>query len=144
VSDVGVVESTGCAVAVRVTGTTSGLFDAPAAVIVIVPSYVPAASPAGLTDTLRLAGVVPLSGLTDNHVLPDGVCTLAAAVKLNGAPLLATASGCAAGRLSTMCYRNVSDVGVVESTGCAVTVSVTGTFSGLFEASALVMVIVPL
>jgi hypothetical protein len=46
-----------------------------------------------------LLGVVPLAGLTESHVPPLGVSTVADAVKLSGVLLLATATVCAAGAL---------------------------------------------
>ena len=55
------------AVTVRVTGTVLGLFDVPEAVIVTLPLYVPAARPAGFTETLTLPVVLPLEGVADNH-----------------------------------------------------------------------------
>jgi len=53
---------------VRVTGTAFGLLEAPADVTVTFPVYVPAASPLGLTDTLKLPGVLPLAGVANNQV----------------------------------------------------------------------------
>ena len=58
----------GAAVTISVTGTVFGLFDAPAVVTVTLPLYVPAASPVGLTDTLKLPGVLPLAGVANNQV----------------------------------------------------------------------------
>ena len=55
------------------------------------PLYVPADNPLGLTDTLRLAGVVPEPGVTASQAA-EGV-----AVRLSAEPLLATDTLCAAG-----------------------------------------------
>ena len=81
----------GAAETVRLTGTVCGLFPAPAAVIVTLPLYVPADNPLGLTDTLRLAGVVPEPGVTASQAA-EGV-----AVRLSADPLLVTDTPCAAG-----------------------------------------------
>jgi hypothetical protein len=51
----------------KVTATV-GEFKAPGAVTVMVPLYVPAASPAVFTETVTAPGVVPEPGLTDNQV----------------------------------------------------------------------------
>jgi hypothetical protein len=50
-----------------VTPTVLGLFDAPEELTVTLLVYVPAASPLGLTDTLKLPGVFPLEGVTNNQ-----------------------------------------------------------------------------
>jgi hypothetical protein len=104
---------------------------------------VPGANPAGFTDTLRLAGVVPLPGVTESHVPPLGVCTLATAVKLSGVLLLVTATVCDPGALIPIWNANDSVVGLADSTGCAVTISVTITVTGLLAAPGAVIVIVP-
>ena len=49
------------------TPTVLGLFDAPEELTVTLLVYVPAASPLGLTDTLKLPGVFPLEGVTNNQ-----------------------------------------------------------------------------
>jgi hypothetical protein len=41
--------------------------DAPEDVTVTLAVYVPAASPLGLTETLKLPGVFPLEGVTNNQ-----------------------------------------------------------------------------
>jgi hypothetical protein len=41
--------------------------DAPEDVTVTLAVYVPTASPLGFTDTLKLPGVLPLGGVTDNQ-----------------------------------------------------------------------------
>jgi hypothetical protein len=52
---------------VKVTGTLTGVLVAPAALMVIVPLNVPAASPLMLTDAVSVDGAVPLAGLTVSH-----------------------------------------------------------------------------
>ena len=74
----------GAAATVKLTGTVCGLLPAPEAVIVTLPLYVPADTPLGLTDTLRLAGVVPDTGVTASQAAE------AVAVRLSAEPLLAT------------------------------------------------------
>ena len=66
----------------RVTGTISGLFPAPADVILTFPVQVPAASPVVLTDTamVPLALVVPLAGAADRK-LAQAVLLLVLAVE---------------------------------------------------------------
>jgi hypothetical protein len=58
-------------VTVSETLSEAGLLDALGAVIVIVPLYVPTVRPAGLTDTLKVAGVVAAEGLTESQLPPD-------------------------------------------------------------------------
>lgn len=140
--DAGEAESVGAGVTVNVTGTFTGLFDAPAEVMAIVPLYVPTTSPAPLTDTLSAAGVEPDAGVTPSQLPPDVVD--AAAVKLITGPLLATESGCDAGLLPPACMLNAKDAGPTESVGRVVIVRVTGTDSGLLEAPAEVSVMAPL
>ena len=67
VNDVGLADNTGEADTFSVTGITSGLFEAPADVIVIDPFNVPAASPDVLIETVRFCGVVPEPGVTCNQ-----------------------------------------------------------------------------
>lgn len=71
-------------VTVSVTGTVSGLFEAPAAVMVTDPAKVPASMPLPFTDTVRVAGVVPLEVTISRP--PD--CLEAAAVMFNAPPVL--------------------------------------------------------
>jgi len=66
---------------VSVTGTLSGELDAPVALTVMVPLYVPAASPLILTEAVSVEGAVPLAGLTLSHE------ALSVAVQLNVPPL---------------------------------------------------------
>ena len=58
-------------VTVSPTEIDCGLLEAPVALIVMLPEYVPVASPTGLTEMARLAGVVPLLGLTDSQLPPE-------------------------------------------------------------------------
>src|ERR1039457_1524071 len=64
---------------VSVTETVCGLLLAADGVMVIVPLYVPGFRPAGLTDTLKLAGAVAVIGLTVSQLPPDAVAVNAAA-----------------------------------------------------------------
>jgi hypothetical protein len=70
-------------VTVRLTFTVAVPVEGEVPVTVIVPLYVPAESPVGLTETVKLLGAVPLAGETTSH--PDGVLA-AVAVKF---PVLA-------------------------------------------------------
>ena len=63
--------------------------------IVIAPEYVPGASPPGLTQMLRLDGVVPLPGDTTSQLPPDVVA--AEALKGKPTPLLLTETLTASG-----------------------------------------------
>jgi hypothetical protein len=78
------------------TGTVIGLPLAPAEAITTCPAYWPGPSDPALTDTDTLAGAVPLAGVADSHVPPDGVVD-AATVNGNDAGELVTAIVCAAG-----------------------------------------------
>jgi hypothetical protein len=64
-------------------------------------------------------------------------------MKLSGVLLLVTASVCAPGALIPIWNANESEAGLADSTGCAVTISVTGTVTGLLAAPGAVIVIVP-
>ena len=68
-------------------------FAAPPAAIVTVPVNIPADRPAGFTETLRLAGVAAVPGVTASQ--PTG--ELAVALRLRVGPLLTTDTLCAAG-----------------------------------------------
>src|SRR5439155_1229086 len=80
---------------VRVTATLCGLLPAAGEVSVMAPEYVAAASPAGLTETARAAGVVALAGEALSQLPPEVV--EAAAEKASTAPALETETLCAAG-----------------------------------------------
>ena len=80
---------------VRVTATVCGLLASAGEVSVMAPEYVPAVSPAGLTETASAAGVVALAGETLSQLPPELV--EAAAVKESAAPVLETETLCAAG-----------------------------------------------
>src|SRR5437667_411594 len=73
---------------VKVTATVCGLLPAAAAVSVMAPEYVPAASPAGLTETTSVAGVVALASETLSQLPPEIV--EATAAKESTAPALET------------------------------------------------------
>src|SRR5438876_9833435 len=75
---------------VRVTATLCGLLPSAGEVSVIAPEYVPAASPAGLTETANAAGVVALAGETLSQLPPEVV--EAAAEKARAAPVRAEES----------------------------------------------------
>ena len=83
-------------VTISVTEIDWGLLEAPVVLIATFPEYVPVPSPAGLAEMLRLAGVVPLLGLTDSHLPPEVV--VAEALNVRAVPLLSTATLCPPGR----------------------------------------------
>jgi hypothetical protein len=64
-------------------------------------------------------------------------------VKLSGVLLLVTASICAVGALMPIWKANESDPGMTDSTGCAVTISVTGTVTGVLAPPGALIVTVP-
>jgi hypothetical protein len=92
-SEAGVTAMPGAVVTVSVTGMVCGLFAAPPAAIVTVPVNIPSERPAGLTETLKLAGVAAVPGVTASQ--PTG--ELAVALRLRVGPLLTTDTLCAAG-----------------------------------------------
>src|SRR5512135_1525739 len=106
---------------VKVTVTVRGLLEA-APVIVTPPLYVPAASPAGFTDTLSVDGVVLLAGATDSQLPPFTVA--AVALRLTCAPLLVTDSVWAAGAPPPTCAEKVRLAGVTVSAGWVEVVTV--------------------
>jgi hypothetical protein len=136
------VKLTGAAVTVKVTATVRGLFPAAAAATDTVPAYVPAARPAGLTDTLIEPGVVPEAGEAVSQDPPLVVELVV--VKLKAAPLLLVETLCAAGAAPPACAVNDNVVGASVRVGAAATVSDTGIVKGLFEAPADVTVTFPL
>ena len=95
---------------VRVTATVCGLLPASAEVSVMAPEYVPAASPAGLTETTSVAGVVALAGETLSQLPPELVD--GAAAKESAAPVLETETLCAAGDGDPIWCVKVNDAGV--------------------------------
>jgi hypothetical protein len=105
---------------VSVTGTEAV---AVPAVTVTEPWYVPALSPDVLTDTVRVAGVLPLAGVTVNHV--EFVLTLVVKVAAPPEPVIWTVWD--AGAAPPMVCENDNEVGEAVSVGPPVTVSVTGT-----------------
>jgi hypothetical protein len=74
----------------NVTGTFTGVLDAPPDATIAVPAYVPAVNPVGFALTLRLPGVDHgVEGVTLNHAPPLAV--VADPVYVIGEPLLDTA-----------------------------------------------------
>jgi hypothetical protein len=63
----------GVAATTSVTGTLSGLFDAPLDANVTVPWYVPGARPVGFTETVSVPGLVLLAGVAESQVPPEVV-----------------------------------------------------------------------
>ena len=55
-----------------------GLPVAPVDVTLTVPVYVPAAKPAGFSETFTVPGVVPLVGVADNHAPLEATVKLTA------------------------------------------------------------------
>ena len=102
----------GAAVTFNVTGTTSGLFAAPAEVMVTEPMSVPADRPVVLIETVRFWGVLPDVGVTCNHPADDATEMFAAAV----AEIASTWDGGADPR---SWWLNVSDVGLALSVAVA-------------------------
>jgi len=87
--------SAGGAETVSETEMDCGLLEAPVELTVMLPKYVPVPSPTGLTEILRLAGVVPLFKVTESQVPPEVV--VAEALKVRAIPLLPTDTDCIAG-----------------------------------------------
>jgi hypothetical protein len=134
VSEAGLTPIVGALLTVRVTGTVCGLLLAPAAAIVMLPLYVPAASPVGFTPIIRVAGVVPLVGVTVNQPPP-------AAVAVNAiGELPDNAIVCAGGGAPPLWCVYVSEVGLTPMVGALLTVRVTGTVCGLLLAPGAVIV----
>jgi len=108
-----------------VTRIDCGLLEAPVELIVTFPKNVPVPSPAGLTKTLRFAGVVPLFGVTTSQLPPAAV--VAEALKVSAAPLLLIASACPFGVAPPVWYAKLKAVGLTPSAEDCVTVIVTVT-----------------
>ncbi len=87
----------GGAVTCSVMPTLCGLLDAPLAVTITVPIYVPVASPVGSAETVTSRGVVPPEGRAESQLPPEAVDTLV--VKLVAAPLLVTWNVCCGGAI---------------------------------------------
>ena len=86
----------GALVTVSATEIDCGLLGAPVELIATFPEYVPAPIPAGLTETLRFAGVLPLFGVTASQLPPEVVVAVAVKIK---APVEVTLRVCVAGLL---------------------------------------------
>ena len=105
--------------------------------MVMVPLYVPAARLAGFTETVKVTGVVvPVCDMFSQGVLVLDETGSAA-------PVLPTVTPCETGTLPPMVKLNDSAEGEAVRLGWALTVSVTGTLTGLFEAPAAVIVMEP-
>jgi len=126
---------------VRVTATLCGLLPSAGEVSVMAPEYVPAARPAGLTETASAAGVVALAGETLSQLPPEFV--EAATEKASAAPALETETLCNTGDGDPIRCVNVSDAGVRVRFDWAETVRVTATVCGLLPAAAEVSVMAP-
>src|SRR5438094_763161 len=126
---------------VRVTATVCGLLASAGEVSVMAPEYVPAASPAGLTETASAAGVVALAGETLNQLPPEFV--EATAEKESAAPALESETLCDAGNGDPIWCVKVSDAGVRVRSAWRATVMVTATVCGLLPAAAEVSVMAP-
>ena len=96
----------GAAVTVRVTETVCGLLLALGAVTTIAPAYIPGLNPAGFTETLKVAGVVPLVEVTETQFPPDAVTD-----RLKAAPALVTLIVFEAGVLWPGCHAKARDDG---------------------------------
>ncbi len=119
----------------RLTDTVCGLLLAPIALTAIEPLYVPGLSPAGLTETVGDAGVVPPVGVTDSQK-PDVATVKAAAVVPDSVTV------CEGGGVEPARNENVSPLGVAEIVGAARTVRPTETNCGELVTSEELMVIV--
>jgi hypothetical protein len=124
---------------VRDTGTISGVLAALGALIRTDVVYCPGVSPSGSTEMERVPGVCPPPPVTANQVCGEGIDTL----KFKACELLAMCSVCAAGTDPCSVYVKFNDAGCAEIVAPAVTVSCTGTSTGLLPACADVTVTVP-
>src|SRR5260221_14683323 len=107
-----------------VTGMISGLFPAFVEVRLTVPLQVPAGSPATLTETITLSGVVPLDAIADKKPLQFDV--LAVTQKLRGPSALPMLMNCAWGCAWPGWKLKFNDAGLALSKGGLVTFKVTG------------------
>ena len=97
----------------RVTLTFCGLLEAPVEATETAPTYAPAASPAGLTETVTDCGVVPPAD-AESQLPPELVETLV--VKLMAAPLLVVLKLCV-GTAAPPVELNVSVAGATDIVG---------------------------
>src|SRR5207249_2082130 len=118
-----------------------GLLPSAGEVSVMAPEYVPAARPAGLTETASAAGVVALAGETRSEVRRVG--EEAATEKASAAPALETETLWAAGDGDPTWCVKVNDAGVRDRFAWAETVRVTTTVCGLLPAAAEVSAMAP-
>src|SRR5438034_911625 len=126
---------------VRVTATLCGLLPSAGEVSVMAPEYVPAARPAGLTETAREGGVEANAGETRSQWPTEFVD--AAAEKASAAPALETETLCVAGDGDPIWCVKVSDAGVRVRFAWVETVRVTATDCGLLPAAVEVSVMAP-
>ena len=89
------------------------------------------------TDALMVEGAVPLDVSSDSQD-----CVFEAVQSRVPPPVLAIATGCAAGLLPPTVALKVNDRGLTERTGLAVMVSVTGIVTGDPDAPVALMVMV--
>jgi hypothetical protein len=93
----------------------------------------------GSIDRVKVAGVLPLLGVTNSH------CESLVALAVNVPLVLLTTTVAVGGTGALISYLiGASSSGFTVSSGCALTVSVTGTVRGLLEAWDEEMVTVPL
>ena len=98
----------------------------------------PGFRPAGFTDTLKLAGVVPLLGFTDRQLPPD-----AAAVNV-AADVDVTVTAWACGWFPPLWAAKLSALELIEIVGVLATVRLAEIVCGLLLEVGAVMLIVPL
>lgn len=126
----------------NVTGTLSGVFDALAEAIWILPVRTcVVVSPVVFTDTVKFCGVLPVPGTSDNHELPD----VTEAVRgIEGGPtgLVLIVRVWLAGAAAPVVQLKVMLVGLAVSAS-ELTLSVTGMVAGLPVAPAEVTVTTP-
>jgi hypothetical protein len=124
---------------ISVTLAVTGLLTAGADATEIAPVYVPAANPAGLTDTERFAGVVAPEGDTDSQFPPEFVITDEVMAIPDPA---VTSRFCAAGAGPPDTALNVNEAGANWSTGP--TLNVTASDWDTLELPGTLIVIEPL
>jgi hypothetical protein len=142
VSEVGLKPIVGRAAMFNVTAIVCGVLEAPGAVMVIVPLYVPAANAVLLTVAVRVLGAVPDPGETLSQLPPEVVAAAAVQFNVPLPPLLMDTVWL--GGLVPALALKVSEVGDSTISGAGETFSVTATNCGVFVAPAALMVMVPL
>jgi hypothetical protein len=114
----------GALVTVRVTGINNGLFDTPAAETVICSWYTPGASPAGLTEAVMGAGVLP-PPVRFSQFPPVKSCVPIVIAWDPRSLLITRVRDGSSGPL--IWYAKASEVGCDDNIGALDTVSTTGT-----------------